>query len=482
MALATTANPPVEAGIQGIEVRSIDYVPRSERHGKVWHQGPFWFLGNFQFFTITIGFVGIGLGLSVVDTIVAGTLGILFGTLFMAFHATQGPHLGLPQMIQSRAQLGYSGVFVALIGAFVTYLLFNVVDVILLGGGLNGIFGWDPTLVVIGTTVIATALAIYGHDLIHRVFRLLFIVSLPFYVILTLAILTGQAGGGPLPAGEFSWPAWVAMFIAAAAYNITYAPYVSDYSRYLPRETPSAPIVLSVFAGASGAAIWLISLGAWLAASLGATDGLVALRDGGNNVFNPLGTILAVLSVLVLIATMGINAYGGTLSVITAIDSVRKVTPTRTIRIWTTVALAVVWAGAGLAFGGDAVSALFNSLILMLYLLVPWTAINLVDYFFVRRGRYAIVDFFRPDGIYGRWGRRGLTAFVVGLLAMAPFFVVPGVFTGPAASALGGVDISSIVGLLVSGVVYFVVTRDLDLAGEAAAIDASERTIAAEMP
>ena len=142
----------------------------------------------------------------------------------------------------------------------------------------------------------------------------------------------------------------------------------------------------------------------------------------------------------------------------------------------------MVWAGAGLAFGGDAVSALFNSLILMLYLLVPWTAINLVDYFFVRRGRYAIVDFFRPDGIYGRWGRRGLTAFVVGLLAMAPFFVVPGVFTGPAASALGGVDISSIVGLLVSGVVYFVVTRDLDLAAEAAAIDASERTIAAEMP
>lgn len=482
MAAATTANPPVEAGIRGIEVRSIDYVPRSERHGKVWHQGPFWFLGNFQFFTITIGFVGIGLGLSVVDTIVAGTLGILFGTLFMAFHATQGPHLGLPQMIQSRAQLGFSGVFVALIGAFVTYLLFNVVDVILLGGGLNGIFGWDPTLVVIGTTVIATVLAIYGHDLIHRVFRLLFIVSLPFYVILTLAILTGNAGGGPLPAGEFSWPAWIAMFIAAAAYNITYAPYVSDYSRYLPRETPTAPIVLSVFAGASGAAIWLISVGAWLAASLGATDGLVALRDGGNNVFNPLGTILAVLSVLVLIATMGINAYGGTLSVITAIDSVRKVNPTRAIRIWTTVVLAVIWAAAGLTFGGDAVSALFNSLIVMLYLLVPWTAINLVDYFFVRRGRYAIVDFFRPDGIYGRWGRRGLTAFVVGLLAMAPFFVIPGVLTGPAASALGGVDISSIVGLVVSGAVYFALTRDLDLAAEAVAIDASERTIAAEMP
>jgi purine-cytosine permease-like protein len=96
------------AGEQGglvrrIERRSIDYVPEGERHGKVWHQGPFWFLGNFQFFTITIGFIGPGIGLSMGWTILAGMLGILFGTLFMAFHAIQGAQLGLPQMVQSRA-------------------------------------------------------------------------------------------------------------------------------------------------------------------------------------------------------------------------------------------------------------------------------------------------------------------------------------------------------------------------------------------
>jgi hypothetical protein len=41
-----------------IETRSIDYVPESERHGKVTHQGPFWFVGNFQPFTLALGFVG----------------------------------------------------------------------------------------------------------------------------------------------------------------------------------------------------------------------------------------------------------------------------------------------------------------------------------------------------------------------------------------------------------------------------------------
>lgn len=34
----------------------------------------------------------------------------------------------------------------------------------------------------------------------------------------------------------------------------------------------------------------------------------------------------------------------------------------------------------------------------MLYLLVPWTAVNLTDYFFVRRGHYAIADLFTSNG------------------------------------------------------------------------------------
>ena len=39
----------------GIEARSIDWVPETERHGRIWHQAPLWFLGNFQYFSIPIG-------------------------------------------------------------------------------------------------------------------------------------------------------------------------------------------------------------------------------------------------------------------------------------------------------------------------------------------------------------------------------------------------------------------------------------------
>jgi NCS1 family nucleobase:cation symporter-1 len=106
---------------KGVEVRSIDWVPDRERHGKLWHQLPLWFLGNFQYFSIPIGFIGPSLGLSMWWTIIASVLGIYVGTVFMAFHGSQGPKLGLPQVIQSRAQFGYSGVVIVAFAALFTY-------------------------------------------------------------------------------------------------------------------------------------------------------------------------------------------------------------------------------------------------------------------------------------------------------------------------------------------------------------------------
>ena len=40
----------------------------------------------------------------------------------------------------------------------------------------------------------------------------------------------------------------------------------------------------------------------------------------------PLGSITAVLSATALLATMGMNAYGGMLTVLTGIDSFKKIT------------------------------------------------------------------------------------------------------------------------------------------------------------
>ncbi len=477
-------------GLRGqIEVHSIDWIPDPERHGKTWQQSMLWFLGNFQYFTIPIGFVGPLLGLSLGWSILAGVLGIAVGTLFMAFHATQGPVFGLPQMIQTRAQLGYRGVVVALFAVLFTYMAFNVADQVLLASGLNGAFGWSAGAVAIGTAVLAAALAIFGYDWVHRVFRFLLVISLPCYAIISVAILAGQAGGAaPHHPGGFIFAAFMAQFSVAAAYNITYAPYVSDYSRYMPRDTSPRGIVTAVFFGASGSAVWLIALGAWLATRLGVTDGLVGLQLVGDKIAAPLGSVTAFLSATALLATMGMNAYGGMLTVLTGIDSFRKIRTSRLWRAVTVLVLAAIWyaIGATISTSGSAtaVSAVLNSLTLMLYLLVPWTALNLVDFFFVRHGHYAITDIFRPDGVYGSWGWRGLLAYAAGFAAEIPFMVLPPIagfsYTGwfPG-HVTGGVDYSWLVGLAVSGLVYLLASRSLDVAAERSAIAASEQQLRA---
>jgi NCS1 family nucleobase:cation symporter-1 len=111
-----------------------------------------------------------------------------------------------------------------------------------------------------------------------------------------------------------------------------------------------------------------------------------------------------------------------------------------------------------------------GSLSVMLYLLIPWTAVNLADFYLVRKGRYSITDILEPDGgLYGHWNRKGMAAYVVGFVAMIPFFSTV-IFTGPIAQAIDGADIAPIIGLAVSAGAYLIFMRKNNLAAEMAIV------------
>jgi purine-cytosine permease-like protein len=101
-------------------------------------------------------------------------------------------------------------------------------------------------------------------------------------------------------------------------------------------------------------------------------------------------------------------------------------------------------------------------LAVLLYLFTPWTAINLVDFYFVRKGHYSVREIFNADGMYGRWNWRGLLAYGTGFVVMIPFFST-GLYTGPVARALGGADIAMLVGLPISAWVYVWACGSLDI-------------------
>ena len=144
----------------GVEVRSIDYVPLSERHGELWHLGPLWFMGNAQIATLAVGVVGVEAGGKLFWSLVAIAAGVLTGTFFMAFHSAQGPQLGLPQMIQSRPQFGYVGALLVWLFAYLQYAGFNVFNTILAGQSGSETIGTGEKLGIIVAMLAAVAVAL----------------------------------------------------------------------------------------------------------------------------------------------------------------------------------------------------------------------------------------------------------------------------------------------------------------------------------
>ena len=88
-------------------------------------------MSNAQIATLAVGLISISEGASLFWSVLAIVVGVLVGTLFMAFHSAQGPQLGLPQMIQSRPQFGYIGALLVWLFAYVQYAGFNVFNTIL---------------------------------------------------------------------------------------------------------------------------------------------------------------------------------------------------------------------------------------------------------------------------------------------------------------------------------------------------------------
>ncbi|WP_077525936.1 purine-cytosine permease family protein [Metapseudomonas resinovorans] len=451
-------NPPSGPMRPVIEVRSIDYVPRNERHGKVWHQGPFWFAGNFVIMTLMIGFIGPSMSLGAFYSVLAILLGVAFGTLFMAFHANQGPTMGLPQMIQSRAQFGIRGVVLPLFAVYFCYTGFNVFNAILATDAVQTVTSGPREPWYFVWIAASAAIAIFGHDLLHRFQRWLTYLVVVVYALMSVAAVVYLTPDAALKGAGFSMDAFLVQLGAAAGYQISYSVYVSDYSRYLPHDTPARRIISWTYLGALLSAVWMMSLGSLIASSMPEPSAIGSLREIGNRLIPGFGTFAVLVSVPAILGIMAVNFYGAMLTSITAIDAFKPVTPTLKSRLAGIAVAALIALAISLAIPEKYIGTFNTFIMMMLYALIPWTAVNLVDFYCVRKGHYAISELFNPEGIYATWSRNGLSAYFLGILAMVPFMSLS-FYVGPGAQALGGADITFIVGLAVSGITYFFIGK-----------------------
>jgi NCS1 nucleoside transporter family len=464
-----TTSPTAEARPKvrlGVERRSIDYVPLSERHGKVWHLGPIWFSGNAQIATLAVGAIGCVMGANLLCTALAVILGSALGSFFMAFHSTQGPQLGLPQMIQSRPQFGYMGALLVWIVALITYVGYNAFNQVLAGDTIHHLMHADAKGSLSIFTVLALAVAFLGHDLIHKAQQWL---AAAMILVLT-ALSAGLIFGVHFDATQFSLSGFrsipfFAQFFAAAAYQLSWSIYVSDYSRYLPANVGVRASFWWTYLGAFIGGTWMMLVGSAAAALYAKMDISAAIQVTGDAIYPGLGAVTLVLSLATLLTMTSLNFYGASLTLLSIADSFRPSRPTVTTRFVSLAIVAIAATAIALGASGNFMTKFGDFLGILLYLFTPWTAINLVDFYVVRKSTYSIREIFNPNGMYGRWNWRGLTAYAVGFAAMIPFFS-NGLYTGPVARLLGNTDIGMIVGLAVSAGIYCWMCKSLDMESE----------------
>jgi NCS1 family nucleobase:cation symporter-1 len=462
-----------------VETRSIDYVPLKERHGRLGDQATIWFAGGAQLLSLATGAIGISLGLNLVWTLVGLIVGTVLGTIPVAAHASQGPHLGLPQMVQTRPQFGRYGALSIWVVAILVYWGYVVLNTNLLGATAQQLGLGSQTIWVLLLGVVGLVIAIYGYDWLHIGQRYTTIALVAALVIFTIGIIAG----GKIPAGAmtlsgtFKFTPFLMVLSAALAYQLSWAFFVSDYSRYMPPTTSHRSIIAMTAFGAGLGVFAMEALGA-ICMALFPKDALIlGLAKSGNLVFNGLGTALLILGGIALLVFNGMCIYGGSLTLITAADSIRPTLPTRSIRVKTIMLISVTATIVGAILPVNFLNTTFYTILAVLaYLMAPWTAINLTDYFIVRKGRYSIKEIFNPAGMYGLWNWRGLVAYWIAFAAMIPFMYLS-FFQGFVATALGGVDFAFFVGIPVAAILYWLFCRNLDVSAEVAIIDVADRDL-----
>jgi nucleobase:cation symporter-1, NCS1 family len=104
------------------------------------------------------------------------------------------------------------------------------------------------------------------------------------------------------------------------------------------------------------------------------------------------------------------------------------------------------------------VSSFSNFLDVLLFVFVPWSLINLVDFYLVRRERYDVASFCTPRGVYGGWRLVAVIPYLVAV-GLEFLFVDQTDLKGPLVNAPGGAGISWIAGGVVAAAGYLIAVR-----------------------
>ena len=456
-----------EYGTFQLEQRGIELIPESDRPMRPW--GLFWLwsgaVWNVEF--LFYGALIVSFGLSAWQAVLA----ILVGNLayaFLGLASLPGPETGTTAFMVSRAPFGRNGNRAPSVFNWITQVGFEilglvlvvfVVDAMLKKLGVANVSNAVQVVVIIGAVAVQFVVPFLGHATIKTVLRYLSFVFILLFVISAFLILPNVHWGSPQ--NGTSWWLWTtAVVVIVSTGGLGWTENAADYSRYLPRTTSKAKTFWSATLGAAIPSILLELLGvaAFMVTNKVALNEVVgipsAFAANASWFFWPF-MIVAILQ-LFSINTIDMYSSGVTLQAIGI-----------PLKRWGCILIDTVVSGAVTAlvvFKGSLGPDLSGFLDYIVVWLGAWFAILAVDYL-LRRGRYDRASLAATrGGLYWRNGGfnwKALVALAAGMFAammwIDALFYFPS-YVGPISNATYGADLSWLFGMVVSGVLYYILS------------------------
>ncbi|HFP9381742.1 TPA: cytosine permease [Raoultella planticola] len=442
------------------ESRSIDYIPDHERHGHPFSQFTLWFGGNLQITAIVTGALAVVLGGDVIWSLIGLLVGQVLGAAVMSLHALQGPRLGLPQMIISRAQFGVFGAVVPLVLVCVMYVGFSASGTVLAGQAMARLLSISDVAGMLLFSTIIIVIAVLGYRVIHKLGKVASVVGVLAFVYLFVTLLLSANLPAIAQNNHFSLPMFLLAVSLSSSWQIAFCPYVSDYSRYLPRNVSGAKTFLCVFSGTV--------LGTQASMTLGVlTAAIAGSAFSGHEVSFIVGLGKSQLMAMVIyfaicfgkITFTTLNAYGSFMSLSTIVSGFRRQAAlSKRARILFVVLMVAISCVIALLSEPAFLKNFTHFLLFLLAFFVPWSAIGLTDYYLISAGAVDIPALSDPQQRYGYWNLYAIAVYIVGVLIQLPFIENP-LYHGSLTWLFAGNDVSWIIGWFGTGALYYALRR-----------------------
>ncbi|MGX1854236.1 purine-cytosine permease family protein [Streptomyces sp. NPDC055299] len=434
---------PARAGDLAVERHGIEPVPENNRYGKPARLFTVWFAPNLTMTGVFSGTVGVTLGLDFWTAFTAMVLGTLVGAVPAAYLGTWGSRTGTGQLPLSRLAFG-RGVALPGIMQWLSSVAWDALIGLFGGEALAQLLGWPFWLGALVILLLQGAVGVFGYEALHRLQTVMTFVLGAAFLVLGAKLLSGV----PLPLhgsahGADRLGAFVLTSTIALSLAVSWAPYASDFSRYLPRTTSGPRMFWYSLLGMVLSFAWVQALGLWGAALF--TDqtaaGVHKLLGGG-----ALGAFGLLAIAAAAVCSNAMNDYSGSLALQTT--GIRVPRPLAAAAAAALGFLLVLW-----LHDADTTVRFQNLLLFVGYWIPGFVGIVLVDARLRARARQGTpidveAEFARPQPWWP-----ACVAFVVAFAAAVPFMDTT-LFVGPVAAALHGADIAYYVAFLVSVAVY----------------------------